>query len=438
MAPTLDVPTLDTYLRMAKQLDVSDVHIAAGAPPIIRHNGVLKRAKTPNLTDEDTKRLIFDILDDRQKKIFAEEQELDFSYVLHGVGRFRVNVFEQRKGIDAALRLIPEDPPTLDDLGFPSVVKKLLNYRQGLILVTGKAGSGKTTTLAAMVNYLNMTRKEHIITVEDPIEVQHEPKLCHVVQREVGPHTESFASALRAALREDPDIIMVGEMRDLETIQLAITAAETGHLVMATLHTTSAARTIDRLLDVFPPAQQPQIRAMVAESLRGIMTQQLLTGADNRTRVLGLEVLVVNPAVSNLIRDGKTFQIPQSMQTGSKLGMKLMDDHLMELIESFKITHETAISRCNDPTKFPTLEEMQEKMIDWQELIQMDDKAKWKLVNNSAVLEYSRKEKEFTIHRERIPFVFYITDGQLPIEQIDELIQRLVAEQGEKKGGLAS
>jgi len=278
-----------------------------------------------------------------------------------------------------------------------------------------------------MINHLNMTRREHIITVEDPIEVEHSPKKSHVVQREVGTHTESFAAALRAALREDPDIIMVGEMRDLETIQLAITAAETGHLVLATLHTTSAARTIDRMLDVFPPEQQPQIRAMVAESLRGVITQQLLPTADGKGRILGLEVLVATPAVSNMIRDGKTFQVPQSMQTGTRLGMQLMDDHLLQLVDQCKITHETAIARCSDPTKFPTLEELRADMINFYEFRAMEPKEQWKALLGQRCFDYDKKTKQATIHRNLIPFVFYIPQGQCPVQEIYEYIQQILA-----------
>ncbi len=417
---------IDKFLEAAARLEASDVHIAAGAPPIIRHHGALKKGKFPPLSADDTERMLMEILTPEQKEEFDREWELDFSYELPGVGRFRSNYFKQRRGIDAAFRLVPERPPTLKELGFPSTVQKLLSYRQGLILVTGKAGCGKTTTLAAMVNYLNSTRREHIITVEDPIEVQHTSRKCHVVQREVGTHTESFAAALRAALREDPDIIMVGEMRDLETIQLAITAAETGHLVLATLHTTSAARTIDRMLDVFPPEQQPQIRAMVAESLRGVITQQLLPTADGKGRVLGLEILVVTPAVSNLIRDGKTFQVPQAMQTGSRLGMQLMDDHLLKLVDECKITHETALARCSDPTKFPTLEELRKDMINFFEFRAMPPKEQWKALMGQRCFEYDKKTKQAKIHRNLIPFVFYVPQGQCPIQEIYEYIEEML------------
>ena len=419
---------IDKFLKMAADLGASDVHIAAGSPPIIRHNGVLKKGKFRALSADETEALIMEILGEPQKKRLEKDWEIDISYDLEGVGRFRTNVFRQRRGVDAAFRLVPEAPPTLDELGFPDTMKKLLSYRQGLILVTGKAGSGKTTTLAAMVDYLNNTRREHIITVEDPIEVQHVPKKSHVVQREVGTHTESFARALRASLREDPDVIMVGEMRDLETIQLAITAAETGHLVLATLHTTSAARTIDRMLDVFPPEQQPQIRAMVAESLRGVVTQQLLPTADGKGRILGLEILVVTPAVSNMIKDGKTFQVPQAMQTGSRLGMQLMDDHLLRLVDQCRIIHETAIARCTDPTKFPTLEELRADMINFHEFRGMDAKEKWKTMQGRRCFEYDKKTKAAQIHRNLIPFVFYLPQGQCPVNEIYGSLEKLLAE----------
>jgi twitching motility protein PilT len=310
------------------------------------------------MSPDTTKRILMEVLSREQLAKFQRLKEIDFCYELEPLGRFRVNVFQQRKGIDGAFRVIPTVVQTLDDLGFPKVGKSLLSFRQGLILVTGPAGSGKTTTLGAMVDYVNEQRKDHIITIEDPIEIIHRSKGCHLNQREVGMHTNSFAIALRAALREDPDIIMVGEMRDLETMQMAITSAETGHLVLATLHTSSAPRTISRLLDVFPPNQQPQVRAMVSESLRGIICQQLVPRADGKGRVLALEILVVTPAISNLIRENQIFKIVSQMQIGTNLGMQLLDDHLMSLLDTGFITPQEAYERSTDKKRFvPKLRE---------------------------------------------------------------------------------
>ena len=268
---------IDKFLKMGRQVGASDVHIAVGSAPLLRLHGALRKIKFADLKPEDTERMFAEILDERQRARLAEAWEIDVSYQAEGVGRCRTNICKHNHGLDGTFRLIPDVVSDLDGLGFPRVVKRLLDYRQGMILVTGQAGCGKTTTLAAMVKYLNANRREHVITLEDPIEILHESQKCHIIQREVGRHTESFARALRACLREDPDIIVVGEMRDLETVANAITAAETGHLVLGTLHTTSAARTVGRILDVFPPAQQDQIRTMVADSLRGIITQQLTT-----------------------------------------------------------------------------------------------------------------------------------------------------------------
>ncbi|MEW6359683.1 MAG: type IV pilus twitching motility protein PilT [Planctomycetota bacterium] len=346
------MPEIDKLLRMANEIGASDLHISVGAPPILRLHGVLRRTKHPPFSAEQTKKLIMDFLTPDQKKRFQETKELDLCYELSDIGRFRTNVLYQRKGIDASFRVIPSQVRTIDELGLPSVTKTLLAYRQGLILVTGAAGTGKTTTLAAMIDYLNQTRRDHIITVEDPIEIIHTSKGCHVTQREVGPHTNSFGIALRAALREDPDIILVGEMRDLETMSMAITSAETGHLVLATLHTSSAPRTINRVLDVFPPRQQPMIRAMVSESLRGILCQQLVPRADGQGRVLALEICVVTPAISNLIREQKAFQITSQMQIGQHLGMQLLDDHLESLLKTGFIARQEAYERANEKKRF--------------------------------------------------------------------------------------
>ena len=431
------MPEIDKFLKMAKQVDASDVHFAVGAAPMLRLHGILRRIKHTPFTAEDTKRMFMEILDDREQKILAEEFELDFSYETPGVGRCRANICVQNHGLDATMRLIPEKVQSLDELMFPPVVKKLLDYRQGLILVTGQCGCGKTTTLAACVDYLNNRRHDHIITLEDPIEILHENKLCHVIQREIGPHTDSFARALRACLREDPDIIVVGEMRDLETISMAITAAETGHLVLGTLHTTSAHRTISRILDVFPPSQQDQIRTMVADSLRGIISQQLVPKADGKGRVVCTEVLVCTPAISNMIKEDKTFQIPSMMQTGVKLGMRLMDDSLYKLLQQGLVTPEVAMSRAYDQTKFRDLTTRHDHQVDWTAFNKLkDDKAKQKALRKRGVVMWDRKQKKAKPMRpDRIPFLFYQTDyGKLPEEEIYAELKRLFPEIAENAG----
>ena len=422
------MPEIDKFLKMAKQIDASDIHIAVGAAPMLRLHGILRKIKHPPFTPEDTKRILFEMIDEREAKIVETEYELDFSYECEGVGRCRVNICLQNHGYDATLRLIPEKIATLDELGFPPVIKKLLDYRQGLILVTGQCGCGKTTTLAACVDYLNHQRFDHIITLEDPIEILHKSEKCHIIQREVGPHTESFARALRACLREDPDVIIVGEMRDLETISMAITAAETGHLVLGTLHTTSAHRTISRILDVFPPSQQDQIRAMVSDSLRGIVSQQLVPRADGKGRVVCTEVLVCTPAISNMIKEDKTFQIPSSMQTGVKLGMQLMDDALYKLLQQGKVTPEVAMARAYDPTKFRDLSKLRGHQVNWTEYKQLkDDKAKRKELMRRHVVVMDRGAKKVkAIAPDRVPFLFYQTDyGKLPEEEIYRELCRL-------------
>jgi twitching motility protein PilT len=291
----------------------------------------------PNLTNEAVQALVFEIINEKHKKLLMEQWELDTSYAVPGLGRFRCNVFIQRRGMGAVFRVIPEKIKTVQELGLPETINKLMEVSRGLILVTGPTGSGKSTTLAAMIHTINMTRREHILTVEDPIEFVHENRMCLVNQREVSSHTKSFANALKAALREDPDIILVGEMRDLETISLAITAAETGHLVFGTLHTNSAAKTVDRIIDAFPEGQQAQIRAMLAESLRGVIAQTLFPRADKPGRVAALEVMVNTFAVANLIREGKTFQIPSAMQTGGSDGMITFESSISKLVSEGKI-----------------------------------------------------------------------------------------------------
>jgi twitching motility protein PilT len=337
---------VDDYLAVAQQAGASDIHLGVNAPPIWRLHGTLQPvwSGAAKLTSDDTAALAEGFLTDAQKVRLKERGDADFAYA-NEFGRFRTSVVRQRLGIDLVFRIINTQVRTMDDLGLPESLKLLTRYQNGLILVTGSVGSGKSTTLAALVEQVNIERREHIITLEDPIEYIFEPKGCHITQREVHTHTRSFGAALRGALREDPDVIMVGEMRDLETISLAITAAETGHLVLGTLHTGTASRTLDRLLDVFPFDQQEQVRIMVSESLRGIISQQLVPRADGNGRVLALETLTNTPAVANIIREAKTYMLPGIIQTGKKQGMLLMNDALSALAERGVISREEADAR---------------------------------------------------------------------------------------------
>ncbi len=336
---------IDALFKMMQQQGASDLHISTGTPPILRLHGEMIRVKSPNLTHDQVQALLFEILDDAQIQQFEETRDLDFAYSLPGLARFRGNILDTHRGIAGVFRLIPSEILTAEQLNLPEGVLKMTRFNKGLVLVTGPTGSGKSTTLAAMIDLINRTRKEHILTLEDPLEFIHENKLSLMNQRQIGTHSESFASALRAALREDPDIILVGEMRDLETIQLAMSAAETGHLVFGTLHTNSAPKTIDRIIDVFPKDAQEQVRSMLSESLKGVVCQQLLRTADGKGRVAALEIMLGNAAVGNLIREGKTFQIPSIIQTAKGEGMQLMDTHLMELLKEEKVTAEEA-HRC--------------------------------------------------------------------------------------------
>ncbi|HXG51291.1 MAG TPA: type IV pilus twitching motility protein PilT [candidate division Zixibacteria bacterium] len=338
-------------LAFGVEQDASDCHISSGEPPLLRVRGDLKKLDHPPLTKEQVHDLIYDIMNDAQRKTFEETHECDFSFELGSVARFRVNVFMQRKGEAAVFRTIPTKILTLEELGMPPVLKQLCDKEKGLILVTGPTGSGKSTTLAAMIDYLNNTFEGHILTIEDPIEFVHQSKKCLVNQRELGPHTHSFANALRAALREDPDVILVGEMRDLETIQLALTAAETGHIVFGTLHTSSAPKTVDRVIDVFPPAQQAQIRAQFAESIEAVITQTLLKKKSGG-RVAALEIMTGTTAIRNLIREGKIHQIPGTMQVSQKDGMQTMDMALQALVAKGVVTKEEAQSRSSNPNLF--------------------------------------------------------------------------------------
>lgn len=344
---------LDRLLETCVRRGASDIHVHSGAPLKIRIHGRLQELDGGAPLPRDTaERLIQEILTGEQQEALRAHGQVDFAYTLPGVGRFRANAYRQQIGMDAVFRAIPPQPPSLTDLGLPSNLARFANFHQGMVLFTGPAGCGKSSTLAAMVDIINRDRRDHIITVEDPIEYIHPSKECVVNQRQVGPHTGSFARALRAALREDPDIIAIGELRDLETISLALTAAETGHLVLATLHTNNSIRTVNRILGVFPPSQQEQIRTMVSESLRAVVSQRLVPRADGNGRVPALEILVVNKAVGNLIRDNKTFQIRSVLQTGGSQGMCMLDSSLAELVKNRVITREEAMKQADEPQKF--------------------------------------------------------------------------------------
>jgi twitching motility protein PilT len=343
---------LDALLTYAVQQKASDLHVHSGAPLKLRRNGTLADLEDEPLAREVSEALIREVLTPEQQRELDEHGQIDFAYTLPGVGRFRANAYGQQRGMDAVFRAIPPNPPTLEELGLPATLARFANYHQGMVLLTGPAGCGKSSTLAAMVNIINQDRSDHIITIEDPIEYIHTSKKCVVNQRQTGRHTNSFARALRAALREDPDIIAIGELRDLETISLALTAAETGHLVLGTLHTNNAIRTINRLLGVFPPSQQEQIRTMVSESLRAVISQRLVIKADGSGRLPALEILVCNKAVGNLIRDNKTFQIKSVLQTGATHGMCLLDASLADLVKNKVITREEAARNAEEPAKF--------------------------------------------------------------------------------------
>ncbi len=336
--------TIDDLFRLMVEQKASDLHLTSGAPPFLRLHGNMSPLNYRQLSNQDVQALIFEILTEKQKKAFVEKWELDFAYVVEGLGRFRCNVFMQRKGLGAVFRTIPEKIKTASELNLPQSIIDLVEADRGLILVTGPTGSGKSTTLAAMIQHINSNREAHILTVEDPIEFVHPNLKCLVNQREVGSHTKTFSNALKAALREDPDIILVGELRDLETISLALTAAETGHLVFATLHTSSAAKTIDRIIDVFPPGQQTQIRTMLADSIRGIVAQTLFTRADGQGRVAAFEIMKGTKAIANLIRENKIYQIPSIIQTGAAHGMVLYEKYVEDLVKKGLVTSADAKS----------------------------------------------------------------------------------------------
>jgi len=347
---TSDNPHIDDLLRVLIERGGSDLHLTVGSPPGLRLRGEivpLESAKV--LQPRDTMEMILSLLSEEQRRRFETEMELDFAYSIPGVSRFRANVFQQRNSMGAVFRVIPIDVPTLEDLGLPKVCRFLADRPRGLVLVTGPTGSGKSTTLAAMIDHINETRPLHIVTLEDPIEFMHRNKQAYVNQREVGEDTHSFAAALKRVLRQDPDVILVGEMRDLETIAAAITAAETGHLVLATLHTTGGPATVDRIIDVFPPHQQQQVRMQLSGTLEGVLSQVLLRSTDGRSRVMAMEVMLGVPAISNLIREGKTHQMPTIIQGGASLGMQTLDQSLKTLLQAGKITFEEAISKAQSP-----------------------------------------------------------------------------------------
>src|SRR6184192_1125454 len=344
--------SIDELLERMVERDASDLHVTTGTPPVIRVRGEVERlGDFDSLTAEETQQLLYRILSSEQQKLLELNRQLDFSHSIPGLARFRVNVYFQRESIGAAFRLIPTELKTLEELGIPSSLHTLAQKPRGLVLVTGPTGSGKSTTLAALIDEINRNRAEHILTIEDPIEFLHRHKRCIVNQREIGPDATSFAEALKAALREDPDVILVGEMRDLETISTALTAAETGHLVFGTLHTQSAPSTIDRIIDVFPAEQQEQVRIQIASSLQGVVTQALLPTADGAGRVPALEILLPDDAVRNLIRQGKVEQIYSVMQTNTSRGMQTMEQSLADLITRGVVEFEVGLSRSSRPNQ---------------------------------------------------------------------------------------
>ena len=348
-------PSLRELLINMIDLGASDLHISAGNPPLYRMRGELVRTELPRMLPRDIQESLYAMLSQKQREIFESEWELDFSYSVPGVARFRVNVYRQRDSMGAAFRLIPFQIRPLEELGIPQSVKQFSDLPRGLVLVTGPTGSGKSTTLAGLIDIINSEKASHIMSVEDPIEFLHSHKKSAVHQREVGGDTQSFANALRHVLRQDPDVILVGEMRDLETIQMALTAAETGHLVFATLHTNTAPSSVDRIIDVFPPHQQQQIRVQLASTLRGVVTQTLVPTKDGKGRAVACEVLVITPAVSNLIRESKTHQIFSAMQAGGALGMQTMDKSLADLVRRGVVSKEAAEEKSQDKDNFAQL-----------------------------------------------------------------------------------
>ncbi len=346
---------IDAFFKLMHEQGASDLHLTAGQPPSLRIRGDIERIKYKVLDNDDLRGMLYEITPEEKIKVFEETGDVDFGYEIPGLARYRANFFMQKNGVGAVFREIPTAIMTAEQLGLPPVISKLASLPRGLVLVTGPTGSGKSTTLASIIDVANRNRKDHIITIEDPIEFVHQSQGCIVNHREIGIHTRSFASALRGALREDPDIILVGEMRDLETISLAIEAASTGHLVFATLHTTSAVKTVDRIIEVFPADQQAQVRSTLADGMRAIIAQVLFKRIDKKSRCVALEILIANAAVRNLIREAKTHQLPSMIQTGKKYGMQLLDEAIMELYKRGWISADEAYIKANEKAKFRPL-----------------------------------------------------------------------------------
>jgi twitching motility protein PilT len=344
---------ISELLAFSVKNKASDLHLSSGLPPMIRVHGDVRRINLPPLEHKDVHGMIYDIMNDGQRKAYEENLEIDFSFAIPGLARFRVNAFNQDRGAAAVLRTIPSKILSLEDLHAPKIFAELSLKPRGLVLVTGPTGSGKSTTLAAMVNHVNENEYAHILTIEDPIEFVHDSKKCLINQREVGPHTHSFSNALRSALREDPDVVLVGELRDLETIRLALSAAETGHLVFGTLHTSSAAKTIDRIIDVFPGDEKEMVRAMLSESLQAVISQTLLKTKDGSGRVAAHEIMLGTPAIRNLIREAKIAQMYSAIQTGANVGMQTLDSNLAELVKRNVISNGAARSAAKTPDNFP-------------------------------------------------------------------------------------
>lgn len=343
---------IDAFFKLMNEQKASDLHLVSGQQPVLRIRGDLERVKYKVLDDDELRAMLYEITPEDKIKVFEETGDLDFAYEITGLARYRANYFRQKNGIAAVFREIPSEILSAEQLGLPPVVSRLAMLPRGIVLVTGPTGSGKSTTLAAVIDEANKKRKDHIITVEDPIEFVHQSKNCVVNHRELGTHTRSFSAALKAALREDPDIILVGEMRDLETIRLAVEAAATGHLVFSTLHTTSAAKTVDRIIEVFPTGEQAQIRSTLADGLRAVISQALFKRVDVKGRCAVLEILIATHAVRAMIREGKTHQVPSAMQTGKKYGMQTLDDGIMAQLKAARISPDEAYSKCVDKEKF--------------------------------------------------------------------------------------